>query len=143
MRAPTLVFRNLLLVLPAIFLGTSGAQLYSFFHERSDIWWTPPGRVVPLAESHDRVAIYVRGRELDDLVAAGQLRLLDDSVTSEVRTADIGLRFNNWDRVRAEHISSLLISGVTAGAGAALLLVGLIITRGGLWAGGRSAPSQP
>src|SRR6266566_7675117 len=142
MPAPTAVFRYLLLVLPAIFLATSGARLYGFFHERSDIWWTPRGTLVPLAESHDRVTIYVRSSELDDLAAAGQLRLLRDSVTSVVSPADIGLRFNNWDRVRAERISSLLISGVTAGAAAALLLVGLIITRVGWRAGGSSAPGQ-
>ena len=146
MPTPTPVFRYLvlylLLVLPAIFLLTSSARLYGFFHQRSDMWWTPRGTLVPLAESHDRVAINVRGRELDDLVAAGQLRLFQqDSVTSVVNPADIGLRFNNWDRVRAERISALLISGVTAGAAAALLLVGLIITRVGL-AGGSSPPAQ-
>ena len=131
------------LILPAIFLVTSGARLYGFFHERSDIWWTPQGTVVPLAESHPRVAIYVRGRELDDLVAAGHLRVLVDSVTRVVRTADIGLRYNNWDRVRAERISSLLISGVTAGAAAALLLVGLIIARVRGRSGGTSPRGQP
>lgn len=142
MPAPTAAFRYFLLALPAIFLFTSGARLYGFFHERSDIWWTPRGTLVPLAESHDRVAIYVHGRELDDLVAAGQIRLLRDSVTSVVSPADIGLRFNNWDRVRAERMSSLLISGMTAGAAAALLLVGLIITWVGRRADGSSAPGQ-
>ena len=142
MPAPASLFRYQL-ILPAIFLVISSARLYGFFHERSDIWWTPQGTIVPLAETHDRVAIYVRSRELDDLVAAGHLRLLEDSVTSVVRTADIGLRFNNWDRVRAERISSLLISGVTAGAAAALLLVGLIIARVRQRSGGHSAPGQP
>jgi hypothetical protein len=141
MPAPTAVFRYLLLGLPAIFLLTSGARLYGLFHERSDIWWTPRGTMVPLPESHDRVAIYVRGSELDDLVAAGQLRLLRDSVTSVVSPTDIRLRFNNWDRVRAQRSSSLLISGVTAGVAAALLLVGLILTWVGR-AGGSSAPGQ-
>jgi hypothetical protein len=104
MPTPTAVSRYLLLVLPAIFLFTSGARLYGFFHERSDIWWTPRRTLVPLAESHDRVAIYVRSGELDDLLATGQLRLLRDSVGSVVSPADIGLRFNNWDRVRAGRI---------------------------------------
>jgi hypothetical protein len=142
MPAPTAVFRYLLFVLPAIFLFTSGARLYSFFHQRNDIWWTPRGTLVPLAESHDWVAIYVRSSELDDLVATRQLRLLTDLVTSVVRPTDIGLRFNNWDRVRAERVSSLLISAVTAGAAAALLLVGLIIMRVGRRGGGGSAPGQ-
>jgi hypothetical protein len=38
MPAPTAVFRYLLFVLRAIFLFTSGARLYDFFHQRSDIW---------------------------------------------------------------------------------------------------------
>ena len=131
MRSPTVVFRYLLLVMPAIFLLTSGARLYGFFHERADIWWTPQRAVVPLTQSHDRVAIYVRHAELDDLVAAGRLQLLGDSGATAVTPADIGLRFNNWDRVRAGRIGSVLISGVAAGAAAALLLVGLILTLGG------------
>jgi hypothetical protein len=135
MPAPTLVYRYLLLGLPALFLLTSGARLYRFLHERSDIWWTPAAMLVPLTESHDRVAIYVRGSELDDLVAAGQLRLVRNSATSVVSPADIGLRLNNWDRVRAERIPGLLISGVTVGAAAALLLVGLILTLVGRRAG--------
>ena len=57
MPAPTAVFRYLLLVLPAIFLLTSGARLYGLFHERSDIWWTPRRTLVPLSESHDRVRL--------------------------------------------------------------------------------------
>lgn len=142
MSGPTAVFRYLLLVLPAAFLLTAGAQLFSFFHERSDIWWTPLETRVPLAESHNRVVIYVRGAELDDLLAAGQLRLLGDSATSVLTAADIGLRFNNWDRRRAERLPSLLIAGVSAGAAAALLLVGLIRIPVGPRAGG-SAPAPP
>jgi len=137
MPAPTAVFRYLLLFLPAAFLLTAGARLYAAFHERNDIWWTPPAMLVPLAQSHDRVAIYVRNTELDDLVAAGRVRLLPDSATGAVTAADIGLRFNNWDRVRAERASSLVISAATAGAAAALLLAGFIT----LLVGRRRLPS--
>jgi hypothetical protein len=140
MPAPTPVFRYLFLILPAVFLFTAGARLYGFLHQRDDIWWTPRGLQVPLTESHDRVAIYVGSRELDDLLAAGQLRLLRDSVAQVVSPADVGLRFNNWDRVRAERIASVLISGVTVGAAAALLLVGLTSMRPGGRLGGASPP---
>jgi hypothetical protein len=128
MRAQTAIFGYLSLVLPAVFLLISSARLYSFFHERPDIWWTPRGSQVPLAESHDRVAIYVAGTELDDLVAAGRLRLQRDSVASAVTPSDVNMRFNNWDRVRAQRIPAILIFGITAGAAAALLLAGLIVT---------------
>src|SRR5713101_6675394 len=141
MPASTAVFRYLLLGLPTAFLLTAGARLYSAFHERTDIWWTPSRMLVPLAKSHDRVAIYVRNTDLDDLVAAGKLRLLGDSATSAVTAADIGLRFNNWDRVRAERTASLLISAAAAGAAAALLLVGFILLRIGRLPVGSPAPS--
>jgi hypothetical protein len=114
--------------LPAIFLATSAVRLYTFFQERPDIWWTPRGMSVPLEAGHHRVTVYVRGKELDDLVAKRQLLLQDESGTSVVTRTDVGLRFNNWDRVRAERIPTLLISAATAGAAGALLMVGLILT---------------
>lgn len=83
---------------------------------------------VPLEAGHHRVTVYVRGKELDDLVAKRQLLLHDESGTSVVTRTDVGLRFNNWDRVRAERIPTLLISAATAGAAGALLMVGLILT---------------
>lgn len=94
------VYRYLLLGLPAIFLATSAARLYQFYHQRSDIWWTPRGMSVPLEAGHHRVRLSVRGKELDDLVAKRQLLLQDESGTSVVARTDVGLRFNNWDRVR-------------------------------------------
>jgi hypothetical protein len=131
MSAATLVYRYLLLGLPAIFLATSAARLYTFYHERSDIWWTPRGMSVPLEAGHHRVMVYVRGKELDDVVAKRQLLLQDESGTSVVTRTDVGLRFNNWDRVRAERIPPLLMSAATVGAASALLLVGLVLTLAG------------
>lgn len=128
MRAQTVIYGYLSLVLPAVFLLTSTAHLYSFLHQRPDIWWTARGSEVPLPESHDRVAVYVAGAELDDLVAAGRLRLQRDQVASAVTPNDVRMRFNNWDRVRAQQLPVILTYAITAGAAAALLLVGLILT---------------
>jgi hypothetical protein len=128
MRAQTAIFRYLSLVLPAAFLLTSSVRIYSFFHQRPDIRWTPRGGMVPLAESHDRVPVYVGGAELDDLVAARGLQVQRDRVESAVTPNDISMRFNNWDRVRAQQLPATLIFGVTAGAAAASLMVGLILT---------------
>jgi len=128
MRAQTAVFRYLSLGLPALFLLTSSVRIYSFLHQRPDIWWTPRGGMVPLAQSHDRVAVYVAGAELDDVVAAGRLRLQRDQGTSAIAPNDVTMRFNNWDRVRAQQLPTMLMYGTTAGAAAALLLVGLILT---------------
>jgi hypothetical protein len=125
----TAVYRFLLIGLTTVFLLTSGIRLYQFFHLRDDIWWTPRGMTIPLEAGHHRVTVYLRGKELDDLIARRQVLLQDERGTSAVARADVGLRFNNWDRVRAEKIPDLLISAATVGAAAALLLVGLVTRR--------------
>jgi hypothetical protein len=129
------LFRYLLLILAAVVLATSAARLYAFFQTRADIWWTPKAMSVPLEAGHHRVTVYLQDKELDDLVAKRQLLLQDDLGTRAVTRMDVGLRFNNWDRVRAEQIPSLLIFAATAGAAAALLLVGLVWTLAGTRSG--------
>jgi len=108
------------------FLVNSAFRVYNFFHERTDIWWTPLALLVPLGASQDRVAVYVRGNELQDLLGAGRLRLVTDSGPRVLSAADIGFRFNNWDRVRAERVPAVLQYAAAAGAAAALLIVGFV-----------------
>lgn len=115
-----------LLIFGGVFLVTSSLQLYRLRHERSDIWWTPAARPVPLAQSQDRVEIYARGTLLQRLLADGQLRVGDPADSRVLTVGDVGLRFNNWDRVRAERIPALLMYAASAGAAAAFVLVGLI-----------------
>ncbi len=114
------------LVLAGFFLVNSAFRVYGFLHERNDIWWTPLTMLVPLGASQDRVAAYVRGNELQDLVGAGRLRLVTDSGPSVLSAADIGFRFNNWDRVRAERAPVVLQYAAAAGAAAAFLLVAFV-----------------
>jgi hypothetical protein len=107
-----------LLFIPAV-------ALFSELNRRPDIWWTPPSLALSLNESADRVRVYVRGKPLGTLVDAGRLRLADtpDSVLS---ISDVGLRLNNWDRVRAQRLPSLLVYAAAIGVGALLFL--LLIT---------------
>ncbi len=105
-----------LLLIPAL-------ALYRELSQRSDIWWTPPPIALSLAESQDRVRIFVRGKALDSLVAARQLSVTDEPGSSPVGADDIGLRFNNWDRVRAARIPILLGYAACCGGGAVLLLL--------------------
>jgi len=114
------------LLFAGFFLVNSAFRVYSFLHERHDIWWTPLAMLVPLGASQDRVAVYVGGHELQDLVGAGRLRLVTDSGPSVLSAADIGFRFNNWDRVRAERAPVVLQYAAAAGVAAAFLLVGLV-----------------
>jgi len=89
---------------------TAAIPLFTELSRRSDIWWTPQAMLVPLAQSTDRVQVYVRGKPLATVVEA----------------SGVGFRFNNWDRVRAERMPLQLVRASACGALACLFL--LIIT---------------
>src|SRR5213594_2198586 len=86
----------------------AAVPLYTELARRSDIWWTPHAMLVPLVESTDRVEIYARGRPLAVLLQAGQLRIAEGGGSGTLTTSDIGLRFNNWERVRVARLPLLL-----------------------------------
>src|SRR5436309_15026044 len=117
-----LVFATLSLVLFVV----AAVPLYRELARRSDIWWTPHAMLVPLVESTDRVEIYARGTPLAALLQTGQLRLQQDASLTALTTGDIGLRFNNWDRVRAERLPRLLM--YAAGCGVTALMFLLVVT---------------
>jgi len=110
------ILTGALLLIPSL-------ALYRELSKRSDIWWTPPPMALSLSESQDRVEIYVRGKPLGALLEAEQLSVTDAGRASTVRAQDIGLRFNNWDRVRATRLPVLLLYAATCGAVAVLLLI--------------------
>ena len=91
--------------------------------QRDDIWWTPPQLAVSVAESQDRVEIYIRGKSLNSVLNAGQLRIADEGGADTLRAADVRFRFNNWDRVRANRLPMLVAYAVTMGAGLLLLIL--------------------
>ncbi len=81
---------------------------------------------VSLAESQDRVQILVRGKPLGALVSAGQVQVTDESGAAALGAGDLRFRFNNWDRVRASRLPTLLTYAAVIGAGLVLLI--LIVT---------------
>lgn len=97
--------------------------IYRELATRPDIWWTPQVMRIPLTESRDRVEIYVRGKPIEALLEARQLRIGDPAGSSALAADEIGLRLNNWDRVRAERRALLLMYAAAVGAGATLLLL--------------------
>ena len=118
--------RLFFLVLTAALFLIPAVSLFSELTRRSDIWWTPHSMLVPIGESKDRVEIYARGKLLDDLIQSGQLRIAGDSGSSVLQASDIGLRFNNWDRVRGDRVPRVLIYAVMCGVVAVIFL--LILT---------------
>src|SRR6267378_2574876 len=106
----------LLLLMPAL-------EIYRELSRPSDIWWTPLPLASSLAESRDRVEIYARGKPLGALLEAGQLRVADQAGSTALGANEITVRFNNWDRVRAERVPMLLLYAGAFGVGLALLFV--------------------
>jgi len=100
-----------------------GVALFSELSKRSDIWWTPNTMLVPLNESADRVDVHFRGKPLRSLIEAGQLRIADNGSANVLSASDIGFRFNNSDRVRAQRVPALLVYSAAIGAGAVVFLL--------------------
>ena len=120
------IFRKYLLIFGGVFFLMSAAQLVRFFNQRADIWWTPKPLALALADATDRVEVYLRDAALLEHVKAGRVQLLTDTDARPVTESDIRLRFNNWDRVRAERIPSLLGLGIALGASGVSFLFGVL-----------------
>ncbi|HYQ89598.1 MAG TPA: hypothetical protein VEU09_08220 [Candidatus Binatia bacterium] len=111
--------------LGVVMLSTVAAPLMRELSQRRDIWWTPSALMVPLAEGKDRVVIYARGKPLLDLVQVGAVRLEEHGTTTTLTAGELGLRFNNWDRVRAARLPLMLMYAAGCGVSAFLILLGL------------------
>ncbi len=110
-------------LLSQVLFLVAAVPLYGELSRRSDIWWTPHAMLVPLAESTDRVEIYARGKPLAALLQAGRLRIAEEGGSSTLAASDVGLRFNNWDRVRVERPSLLLVYAAGCGVSACMFLL--------------------
>ncbi len=107
---------GVLLLIPAM-------ALYQDLSRPSDIWWTPQTMALSLTETQDRVQIYARGKPLGALLDANQLWIKDKLGSTPLGAREIGLRLNNWDRVRAARLPTLLVYAAACGGGVVLLLV--------------------
>ena len=121
--------RRLWMVLGVVFLLIPASHVFRFFSQRSDIWWTPQPLAVPLAESADRVEIYVHGQLMGELVKEHRLQILASQGAVTLDVADVTIRFNNRDRVRAEQIPGLLGAVVVIAVAAVFVVLSAL----GMW----------
>ena len=113
--------RKFLLVFGGIFFLMSALHIVRFFTRPADIWWTPKTLSLRLGDSSDRVQVYVRDVDLREHVKTGRVQLVTDTGEAPITESDVRLRFNNWDRIRAQRIPSLLGTGIGLGAAGVLL----------------------
>ena len=118
--------RTFLLIFGGAFFVLSALQIVRFLNQPADIWWTPKVLGLPLADTSDRVEVYVRDVALPEHVKAGRVQLLTDTGATPVTESDLRLRFNNWDRIRAQRIPSLLTAGMGLGASGVFFLFGVL-----------------
>jgi hypothetical protein len=118
--------RRLFLGLLASLFCIPALTLFRTLSRRPDIWWTPAPLALSLADSKDRVEIHARGQPLGTLVQQRRLSIVDRGESGVLTAREIGLRFNNWDRVRAEQLPLLLVCA--AACGAIALLFALVAT---------------
>jgi hypothetical protein len=121
--------RKFWLTFGIVILAIPASHVFRFFTQRSDIWWTPKALAVPLAESADRVEIYVQGQLLQEQLAAQRLRVLTERGSATLRVGDVALRFNNRDRVRAEQVPLLLSAAFVIGVAGVFVVLGVL----GMW----------
>lgn len=92
----------------------------------SSIWWTHRSMALTLPETENHFELYVGPDILQDLVERGVVSVRDaDGRERTVTAADIRVRVNNWDRVRADHLRDGVTSALGLGASATLLIVGI------------------
>jgi predicted xylose isomerase-like sugar epimerase len=69
------------------------------------------------------VEIYARGKPLAALLQAGKLRISEEDGSGILARSDVGVRFNNWDRVRVERLPLLLVYAASCGVTACMFLL--------------------
>jgi len=97
---------NAYLLIGLIGVFTIGSTLFThvyraFWGER-DIWWTPPSMSLKAEETGNNFAITIGGKLLQKHLAEGTLFGVDPNGGQyRVVSKDVGVRVNNWDRVKA------------------------------------------
>lgn len=112
-------------------LFTSGSMLfthlYQVFWGNEDIWWTLAQLRLTVEETRDRFQMTIGGKSLRKHLADGTLSAVElNGNPYRVVSRDVGVRVNNWDRVKGSILTGALFSSFGFGMSLAFLIVGLV-----------------
>ncbi|MBS3733859.1 MAG: hypothetical protein KGY99_02925 [Phycisphaerae bacterium] len=116
---------NILIILGAIAVCVWTGHLLIWALGGETGWWTPSTDPLTLADSRDRVEVLVDGTLIQRRIAEGEVLLRRKGGTESLTRDDVGIRFNNVDRVRASRRWPMTVAGGLIGAGAVMLIWGL------------------
>lgn len=101
-------------------------QMYQAFWGDETIWWTPAQLSLTVEETGDRFQMTIGGKALPKHLADGSLFAVDPNGNSyRVVSKDVGVRMNNWDRVKGTLLTQALAASFGFGVSLTLLIVGL------------------
>ncbi len=108
--------------------GTSFiANVSQAFWGNHEIWWTPQAMRIPIGQTNSSFDLYIAGKPLQKHLSEGLLYSVSGNGEHyRVAPADIDVRLNNWDRMKASFLTKAAITGPAFGAALALLVIGLV-----------------
>ncbi len=111
-----------------LFIGPSFAvDMSRILWGNHDVWWTNSDMRLPLAQTRGEVEIYLAGKGLERHLADGSLRSVEaNGRQRRITTSDVGVRLNNWNRVKASLLMRTTLTGIALGAALAMLAMGLV-----------------
>ncbi len=109
-----------------IMLFVFGSQLATLLNQPDDIWWTPAQMMQSYDQGSDRIEIYIDGEHLQGIIESGQLVLVSSEGEKVITNEDVRVRYNNYDRVRADRIEMTVIESGMVGGGIVLVIFGLM-----------------
>ena len=128
------------LIFGAIFLILGANQVIQVALTPDHIWWTPRHQMTSPAGSRDRVEIFVEGTPLAERFEKQEILLQEGEFTRPLNDIGIALRFNNYDRARAERTWRSVTGTFYLTLSGSFLIVALALWRGWIQCQGRPDP---
>ena len=94
---------------------------------RSDIWWTPMELALPLPAAGKNFELYIGGELMQRQVERGALAVQDkNGALRPVAPAEIKVRLNNWQKIRAERLHGAVFAALSLGISTTCLVMGIV-----------------
>jgi len=109
----------------SIFAEQYGAAVWG----NQNIWWTPLELALPLAVTVGEFELYIGGELMQRQVERGALAVKDEQgAMRPVAPAEIRIRLNNWQKIRAERLHGAVFAALSLGISLACLGLGVAQT---------------